>query len=78
MLSTINDFVKRSLNKCCVDVKKVDCQPCPWLHPGFRIRQITDSKTGCVNNVKEFMKMVDHSEDEELEYFGSYTLLVIG
>jgi hypothetical protein len=23
--------------------------------------------TGCVYNVKEFMKMVDHSEDEELE-----------
>lgn len=29
--------------------------------------QTSDSKTGCVNNVKEFMKMVGHSEDEELE-----------
>src|SRR5947207_1024571 len=29
--------------------------------------QASDSKTACVNNVKEFMKMADHSEDEELE-----------
>jgi hypothetical protein len=29
--------------------------------------QTSDSKTGCVNNVKEFMKMVGHSEDEDEE-----------
>jgi len=29
--------------------------------------QTSDSKTVCVNNVKEFMKMVDHFEDDELE-----------
>jgi len=39
----------------------------PLLHPGFRILQTTDSKTGCVNNVKEFIKMVKHSEDEDGE-----------
>ena len=30
MLTTINDFVKRSLKKCCVDVKKVG-GPGTWL-----------------------------------------------
>jgi hypothetical protein len=32
--------------------------------------QTSDSETGCVNNVKEFMKMVGHSGNEELEVEG--------